>query len=234
MELMQRKLRYSADRSFNLYHLCYYLSKNIQKDADQKLLLDFKRYEEPAVRRLLIEAIDNLQYLNIDSDVMIVRALSSKEMKIGDWGSIALDRLGLSLSDVYDCNYLPSIVYKTRKVPSMKTLTFAERKAALTDVYGFEVAEFEGYDKLLIIDDIVTTGSTACAILTPILKAFPQTQVTVFALGWTPTAKQQDYIQQQQNRPMVVSEPEMPYGSVRKGYHDEDFENGETNVSIFA
>jgi predicted amidophosphoribosyltransferase len=234
MEFMQRKLRYSEERSFNLYHLCYYLSKNIQKDADQNLILDFKRYEEPAVRHLLVRAIENLQYLDIDNDLMIVRALSSSEMKIGDMGSIALDLLGLSLSDVYDCTYLPSIVFKKRKIPSVKALNITERSEALAGLYDFKAAEFDGYTKLLIIDDVVTTGTTACAIMMPFLKAHPKTEVIVFALAWTPTAKQQAYILQQQNRGMMVSEPDVPYGSGKKTYCDEDFENGETDVSIFS
>jgi hypothetical protein len=48
MALMKRKLRQESGREFNLYHLCYYLSKNTTRDNRQRLILDFKNNGEEA------------------------------------------------------------------------------------------------------------------------------------------------------------------------------------------
>jgi hypothetical protein len=86
----------------------------------------------------------------------------------------------------------------------------------------------------MIIDDVVTTGSTACAIITPVLRAFPDIDITVFSLGWTPTYRQQIALGLQKEKAMYVSEPEGAYGGVKRELQvDEDFECGETNVSIW-
>ncbi|QEC78851.1 phosphoribosyltransferase domain-containing protein [Mucilaginibacter ginsenosidivorax] len=50
--------------------------------------------------------------------------------------------------------------------------------------------------KLIIINDVVTTGSTTCAIIEAILKVYPNADITVFSLAWTLTAKQQEYLRQ--------------------------------------
>src|ERR1700742_4367197 len=98
MELMHRKLRFSGERSFNLYHLCYYLSKSAYWDKDRRLVLDFKKYEEPAVKHFIVEALKGLEYFEINNRCLIVRALRAKELRFGDYGDVALDRLGASLA----------------------------------------------------------------------------------------------------------------------------------------
>jgi predicted amidophosphoribosyltransferase len=233
MTLMRRQLRYSPNLSFDLYHLRYYLSKNPHRDADRELIRDFKQYEEPAVRSLIIEAIENCQYLDISDDLMIVRALKSSETTWGDMGTYAIDRLAESIASVFECGYEPSAVYKKRQTKPVKTLSFGERKAELAHAYGFDARIFEEYRKLLIIDDVVTTGATACAVIAPILKALPKAQITVFALAWTPTERQQVYLMTLQNNQGVLAEPEIEYGTGQK-LRDEDFENGATAISIFC
>lgn len=77
-------------------------------------------------------------------------------------------------------------------------------------------------------------GTTACAIIDPIIKACPNIIITVFALAWTPTLKQQEYILQRQNKSMLLNEPEVKYGKAVKAWEDEDFESGATDVFFSA
>jgi predicted amidophosphoribosyltransferase len=236
MELMKRKLRLDSGRAIDLYHLCYYLSKNTSRDSEQQLVLDFKNNEEQAVRRFIIEAIENLQHLGIDEDTLILRALSSKETKADQNMARGLRRLGTSLSWVFDCDHFPSMLYKKRVTEPIKNLGIAERKAELAGVYAVDQNIVDLNErKVLLIDDVVTTGATVSAIIDAILKAFPQTQVEVFSLAWTPTYWQQLALGLQERAAMYVNEPEEMYGGIKKEMvRDEDFENGETLVSIFA
>jgi hypothetical protein len=135
MELMHRRLRFSAERSFSLYHLCYYLSKSSYRNREQRLILDFKRYEEPAVKHFMVEAITALEHMEIACDSRIVRALNSKEMVYGDFGETAIDRLGQGLANLFGCDYAPESIYKVREIPAVKKMGIADRRAALKGAY---------------------------------------------------------------------------------------------------
>lgn len=234
MKLMHRKLRYDSNRSFDFIHLCYYLSKNEVKDDDQRRIIDFKQEDEQAVRYFIIEAINNLRFFDFTTDHFIVRALSSNELKANFNGNIGLERLGACLADVFDCTYYPSIIYKTKQTLPIKSLSAADRKQALSGVYAVDTKMFDlNSRKLIIIDDVVTTGATSCAIIEAVLTAYPKADITIFSLAWTPTAKQQDQLRQIGERSMSVNEPDVAYGSRRaEEWVDEDFLNGETFISL--
>ena len=88
------------------------------------------------------------------------------------------------------------------------------------------------HKKILIIDDIVTTGITACSIMIAILSVYPYATVNVFALAWTPTQNQQAYLKEKMSPRFQVHDPEIVYER-RKKILDEDFEKGKTNISLF-
>src|ERR1700761_7287793 len=125
MKLMHRKLRYDHTRSFDFIHLCYYLSKNEVKDQDQRRIIDFKRGEEPAIRYLIIEAINNLRFFDFSTELIIVRALGSHELKATPDSDNGLERLGTSLAEVFNCTFYPDIIYKNRETSAMKALSAA-------------------------------------------------------------------------------------------------------------
>ena len=229
---MQRRLRYNEDRSFKLLHLCYYFSKPEFKNDDVKRIIDFKNQDEQAIRYFTIQALENLQYHQIDQDLFIIRALHSYET---DADSVLdpLDRLGDGIGTVFDCSYYSRVLSKTRVTKAIKSFTIAQRKAELEGVYKLDANMFNFNNrKILIIDDVITTGTTACAIIKAILDEFPLAEIEVFGLAWTPTFNQQNYLVQQQSCTQL-NEPDLPYGGpLEKKWHDEDFENGETNISI--
>jgi len=234
MVLMERKLRYEGNRFFKLYHLCYYFSKSNDFSAERKLILDFKKGDENALRHFSILALKSLEGNHIDDDVFIIRALHSNELKVTDRNSSPLDRLGDSLATVFDCTYYPKILTKTNATQPVKSLSLIERKIELDNVYQIDTGLFDLNErKIIIIDDIVTTGTTASYIIDCILKEFPRAKINVFSLAWTPTLKQQLYIQKREKRGFILNEPEIQYGRKSSEWVDTDFENGETNVSYY-
>ena len=235
MNLLHRKIRFDEKRSFDFYHLCYYMLRNEVKDNYQLLLLDFKKGKEKALRRFIIEAIGNLQFLDVDPYLVVLRALGSKELKVEPDVNVGLDRLGGSLAEVLDCSYYPNVITKTRPTGAIKHLSAAERKFALKGIYRLDPIFFNLDDrKLLIIDDVVTTGSTACAVIEGVLKHYPKAAITVFSLAWTPSPKQQEYMLQSRSTLHLLNEPLEAYGGRQPvNWVDEDFINGETDVSLF-
>lgn len=232
LELMQRRLRYSAQSSFRLYHLCYYFSKSDKNDEDKKLIIDFKKGKEAAVRHFIVKALAFLEHHEMDEHLTILRPLHSHETYIRCEAPTPLDRLGWSLATVFDCLYTQDVLQKIRTTQPVKSLTIEQRVAELNGVYRIDTKNYDfNNQKLLIIDDVVTTGATVCSIISTILKAFPLAKINVLSLAWTPTAGQQAYIQNHyEDNSMMLKEPESLYGSTVDG----DFLNGKTYVSLFV
>jgi predicted amidophosphoribosyltransferase len=227
MEVMERKLRYSNTLTFKLYHLCYYFSRAEGYDADRQMVLDFKNEDEEAIRHFILEALAFFGHGHVDEDLIILRPMRSKETKYDHLNESPLDRLGDSIATVFHVTYYPSLLTKSRPTKQVKTLSPSMRKAELQGVYQIEKNYFDYNTRpVLIIDDVVTTGATVCAIIGTILKDFPKTKINVFSLAWTPTPDQQLYIQQQQINISSLNEPEAPYGTKSSNTVDEDFENG--------
>jgi predicted amidophosphoribosyltransferase len=232
MQLMQRKLRYQDKINFQLYHLCYYFSAPSFWDNDRKRVLEFKNNKERTIRTFISESINNLLLHQMSRDLVIIRALESNELEAGNPCDKPLDRLGNSLAATFGCYYLPQILHKRKATKPIKSLNLTNRQKMLAGVY--EVKENVtnlNRRKVLILDDVVTTGVTSCAIISAILKAFPSAKINVFSLAWTPTVNQQTYLLDLQRRSHYFSEPEPVYG--KKKSVDEDFERGRTDISLF-
>ena len=229
---MERRIRYKDNRFFKLYHLCYYFSKGDEQRYDRRMILDFKRGDEAAVCHLVASAVRLMEQNKMDDDLVIVRALSSDEVV---WKSDAhrpLDRLGNSLATMYDCSYYPKILRKTKVIRAVKSFGLNGRTAELDGAYVLDDDLNLNYRPVLILDDVVTTGITACSIIKAILDVFPGAKINVFALAWTPTVRQQAYLLANDRTSNLLNEPESTYGSKNKSWVDDDFEAGLTHISV--
>ena len=216
-----------------MYHLCYYFSSESAWDNDRRKVINFKKGDEFAIRRFIADAINLLLKQEMDKELIIIRALNSKEIVPEINGGQSLDRLGQSLAATFGCHFVPTILVKRHLTRPVKSLTLTKRQIELADVYQVSQHSINlNNRKVLIIDDIVTTGLTVSAIIKAILTAFPGAKVSVFALAWTPTKNQQAYLLQMKNKTMHFNEPELPYGNPGI-IKDLDFEKGLTNVSLF-
>ncbi|WP_164849908.1 hypothetical protein [Mucilaginibacter limnophilus] len=53
------------------------MSKNERPDEEQKLVLRFKRNDEKAVQKLIIQTMQGFERLDLDNTVIIVRTLGA-------------------------------------------------------------------------------------------------------------------------------------------------------------
>ena len=234
MELMQRRLRYSGNTYFKLYHLCYYFSRTSSLNEQKIKIHQFKKGNEQAMRHFIIRALQYLEPHKMDDELLVLRALHSYETKAQDLLS-PLDRLGDSIATVFGCSYYPGLLQKSRVTQPIKSLNIRQRMAELDNAYQINPNLFDLNErKVLIIDDVVTTGATACAIIKAILTYFPRAKINVLSLAWTPMPNQQLYLERQSNESMLLHEPAIGYGKKIFDWGDEDFMNGETNISLFA
>ncbi len=116
--------------------------------------------------------------------VTVVRALGSQELTIDDGGTYtSLDVLARGIATTLGGPYLPGLLQKTRQVQPLKLLSRVDRGLELQNVYTcLPAAEYTS--EVLIVDDILTTGTTIQAIGKAILDINAQAKITAFTLAY--------------------------------------------------
>ena len=169
------------------FHLAHYHPRYLgQDDEVSNLLLKFKDNIDPWVTRWANHAASELSGL-IDIKI-IVRVLSSNETNVVN--KISLDKLCEALEiTLPNSKYLPTSLTKSRPTKPLKTLkTKNEREAELSGVYSFQLPkDYSGSSNLtvLVIDDIITSGTTLKEIARAISAVYPKFKIVFFALGQT-------------------------------------------------
>ncbi|MEQ8562032.1 MAG: phosphoribosyltransferase family protein, partial [Cytophagales bacterium] len=78
--------------------------------------------------------------------------------------------------------YRPDALFKLNKIRTIKRLSKAEREVELEGVYQFEHVDST---HILVIDDILTTGTTMKAIVLAIRQVLPEWKISLFTLANT-------------------------------------------------
>ncbi len=171
-------------------HLGYYFTTHDPRFDDlSRLLLNFKDGNRES-SKLWIEYAAKALGPHIPrwpggKKTIIVRALGHSELRAS--GTKSLDLLGKKLVEVYgdNCEYCPNWIYKTHEIPSLKGLSRDARRQALIDVYAHVDLNAEDSNlplNYLILDDVITTGSTLFAIHSAIKGKVPNARVHAFGL----------------------------------------------------
>lgn len=180
---LQRQHIQFQNEYFNHYYLCNYQPRYTGEDKLSESLIRFKDCNELDVRAWAECAVMKLQDLFFQENLVIVRALGKEEIKVLPDSKTSLDLLGALLSEKLDCHYRPELLSKTRETKSMKLLSKTEREVELENAYIFKTES--NIDEILIIDDILTTGTTMKEIIRAIRKVLPTCKITLFTLADT-------------------------------------------------
>lgn len=163
------------------YFLAYYFkSHHPNVDNVSHYLLNFKDGREPITSRW-IEIASNEIYGELNPD-LILRVLESEETEVSNHSP--LDRLGDSLSDTLEAPYIGRCLYKTRTTRPLKFLNKQERFDEINGVYRYR-DETEDTQSILLIDDIITSGTTIKEIKRAISTEIGDFNLYLFVLGKT-------------------------------------------------
>jgi len=90
------------------------------------------------------------------------------------------------LAKVLTAYYVPSFLKKKRKTRAAKLLSREQREQEFSDCYEAETLHVnEEHPSFLILDDIVTTGTTIKAVINAIRKVFSKASIYIFTLAST-------------------------------------------------
>jgi hypothetical protein len=165
------------------FHIANFVPVNWgAQDPVSRALVDFQFFREPQTTqwiRLALVGADGLGPVDL-----IIRALSSREL--GGGGSASLDRLGNELAQRIGSAYLPGRLTKTRHTAPVKNAGIREaRDRILRGAYVFDGSGLADTARILVLDDLVTTGATFGAITAAIHASLPGADIRYFALGRT-------------------------------------------------
>jgi hypoxanthine phosphoribosyltransferase len=162
------------------YHIAYHHAMRAGfQERISKYLPDFKEGKEPQTSRWIALATPLIcegRYFDI-----VVRALRSDEMIVD--GASPLDRWGDAIARERGVVYCPERLRKMRATKPLHELGGrTARQAELADVYKFDASGLEPTAKVLVIDDLFTTGSTVAAIAAAVHKALPTSEIVCCVL----------------------------------------------------
>ena len=169
------------------YFLAYYYPTHVNiSDQYSQSLLRFKDGIEPEVTNWSKVAGACLKNV-IDVD-LIIRVLGSKEIKAN--GNSPLDVLCKEIEkSLITAKYSPDLLWKTRPTASLHSLpSKSARVSELNGVYKFKLPPYISNSKpikLLLVDDIITSGTTMVSIYQAIKRISSNINVYFFSLGKT-------------------------------------------------
>lgn len=192
MALQQRKVLYEQEY-FTHYFLCRYIPKTKGSDRLSRSLLSFKAGHSPHQKAWTDCAVSELKKIRELEGTLIIRALTHTEQRVSDHEQQSIDYLGVKLAHAFSGTYQSDCLQKIKLVPKLVSLNKTERTAALYNAYRFTAPD-RIPKRILIIDDILTSGATTQAIIHAVLKALPSIDITIFTLATTDydTALNQD------------------------------------------
>ncbi len=188
MELLTSKIK-CGDTWFAHSYLCPYLPLTAGTDALSLSLIKFKQRIQPDLDAWIDCSLRLLGQQHFSPDTIIIRPLRHDETTARPDFPSALDLLGQSLASHLRCRYLPTLLSKSRPTLPNKHLTRRERSSQLRDVYQLTAtlpsagAPISAPDTpFLLIDDILTTGTTMRALISTIRRDRPNCPIKAFTL----------------------------------------------------
>jgi len=187
-----------GETSYPHYYLCPYLPLSTGANDLSLSLLKFKRGRQPDLNKWIdrsSEALTTNPFLPPDS--ILLRALHHDETSTRDNTPTSLDKLGKTLAARFHSHYCPRFLRKSHPTPEIKGLSKEQRAAELKNCYHIDPRFLPAPYQLshtapppsstsptfLLVDDILTTGTTMQMIMTAILPSFPKADLVVFTLA---------------------------------------------------
>jgi hypothetical protein len=256
MSLQEASIKYN-DSLYRYYYLCHYLPLSAGVDTLSRSLLKFKRGIQPDLNAWIECTLEVFHNIPLSPGTIIIRALRHDETQVHGSPPAALlpsspslyslDLLGQTLAANFQCRYLPSLLCKSRPTLSNKGLTRGQRETELNDVYsitpgstGIPPLPASGSPHLpfLLIDDILTTGTTIRTIIHTLHQTFPLSPLQVFTLAKADNApdlnrssppQSQNY-HLEEDAGWIIAEEPAPYATTETSLPDQPLEDLKNSI----
>jgi hypothetical protein len=163
-------------------HIAYFVPVNWGgQDRVSRSIVDFQHHREPQTQQWIRLAESIMPPLPCD---VIVRAMSSNESTSN--GKSPLDLLCQALAQKLNVPYAPERLWKYRRTGAVKNAgERSARRKVLVNAYEFYGTSLSSKARVLLVDDLITTGATAGTIAAAVRKELPEAEIRLFTLART-------------------------------------------------
>lgn len=168
-ECLQSEKSFSELRALGFYEL-----------ALKQLILRFKFEGEENLARFFIEKMSFEQPVWENVDIVIPIPLHVRKLKKRGYNQSAV--LAKKIAQKYSILWSPFVLKKIRETPAQADLKRNERKANLRKAFIIEQTEKIFKKRVLLVDDVYTTGATVAEASQELIKA-GALSVSVFVLA---------------------------------------------------
>lgn len=182
MSLQSSTIECVGGQSYPHYYLCNYRPKMAGFDALSASLIRFKNGRKEDLEAWTDCAVGEIRKIPYEEGTILLRALHSDEINGRENGELSLDLLGGKLGAALHAGWRPTVLVKSRVTLPLKILGKKSRQSELENVYQCGPLD-DTIKRVLIIDDIVTTGTTACSIIQSMRRVVKNVSFIVFSLA---------------------------------------------------
>lgn len=180
MALQHRRFTVGQD-SFDHFYLCHYRPKRAgEQDRLSKSLLRFKDGREPDLRAWIDCCVSELKPKFSNQNVSIIRALAHSEIMAVEVNPMG--RLCKHLSEFVGVWDATAALSKLKPTNKLSRLPKRERYEQSIGNYMVESGLVPS-KRILIIDDILTSGATMTAIINAIRQSIQSARIKVFTFA---------------------------------------------------
>lgn len=166
-------------------YLCHYKPRAVGSDKLSESLLRFKQGYSLDLQAWT-ECAQTVLTSVLDRTTTLVRALSHQEILITNPPYTPLDLLGSKLAHQCSGKYTPQCLLKKRTTKPLKLFSRAERQNELNQVYQVNPELIStSSNTIMILDDILTSGTTIRAIAEAFFQVAPEKVISAFTLAYT-------------------------------------------------
>jgi predicted amidophosphoribosyltransferase len=154
---------------YSHYFLCHYMPSSSGKDTLSHRILRFKRGYQPELDHWIQYTLRSISAAALPEGLTIIRALHHEETRVPADGRLPLDILAENLAKFLDADYRPQLLRKSHPCRAVKELSVPERESELQHLYY--MVQPPPDTPILILDDVLTTGTTMKGIIRALLAA---------------------------------------------------------------
>lgn len=171
-----------------VHFLCGYIPGYPSTDALSRSLMSFKYGRKNEVAAWTHFALEAFSELDLSAADIIIRPFAHEEMNANrfSFSKSPLTMLCRAIADKYGAGFQPDLIEKKRVTKSLKGMGRDSRTKELSGVYRANPANATfSFRKIWMIDDVLTTGTTARAVWKALKTVLPDVDFNVFALART-------------------------------------------------
>ena len=178
---LQHRIFKTGGYSLDHFYLCNYKPKSAGiHDRLSSSLLRFKNGLDPDVRAWIECSVSELAKKFTGSGASIVSALGHGETVASD--STPLSNLCQRLQQLIGLNDARMALRKSKPTEKLSLLSKDERMRAIIGNYFVDAQQIPT-DRILVVDDILTTGTTVGAIVEVLKNITPKFSIKVFTFA---------------------------------------------------